>query len=247
MNHEVIMFVSEDDAASYKWEKNKRHLKENRIEVLGIEEISQLEKMGVVFSGNGKPRINSMYVRHPFANNEYVELEQSSDIIQYEKLNNFSVICRLLGAKEIFTEHTSTKIKKSEYAAKLGVSLPQGNGEIELEQERVEENRKKYKLEDTYGEGEFKDLEYAKEFASKRGLDIDKNIVALIRKRDPAYGVENLLKSHSVELTLSNEVNNLLEVAANINSIGNLVSISANYQQKLSVLEEISLKIQVKF
>ena len=247
MNSDIIMFVNEDDAVTYKWEKNRHHLNENNIALIAINKVEELKKEGVLFSGNSRPGLNSLYIRHPFANQEYVELESSSGVIQREKLNNFSMICRLLGAKKVNTHFTSTKFIDSEMAAKFGISIPKGSLDAETKKKRAEANREEYVLNDTYGEGQSPKLEQVHDFVQKKGLDIDKDIQALINKRDPQYGLDNRLKTHNVKLEISNEVNNLFEVAANVGAVKSLVSISGNYQQKISSQEKIVLEIEVEF
>jgi len=247
MKSEIIMFVNEDDAVTYKWEKNRHQLVENNIELIDINKVSDLKKDGVIFSGNSRPGLNSLYIKHPFANQEYVELERSPGVIQREKLNNFSMICRLLGAKKVKTNYTATKFVDSEMAAKFGISIPKGKFDLENKKKREEANREEYILNDTYGEGQPPKIEQVHDFVRKKGLDIDKDIQALINKRDPQYGLDNRLKNHHVKLEVSNEVNNLFEIAANIGAVKNLVSISGNYQQKISSQEKIVLEIEVEF
>lgn len=247
MKSEIIMFVNEDDAVSYQWEKNRHQLTENNIELININKADILKKEGIIFSGNTRPGINSLYIRHPFANQEYVELESSPGVIQREKLNNFSMICRLLGAKKVKTNYTSTKFIDSEMAAKFGISIPKGSLDAEFKKKRDEANREEYILNDTYGEGQVPKIEQVHDFVEKKGLDIDKDIQALINKRDPQYGLDNRLKTHNVKLEVSNEVNNLFELAANVGAVKSLVSISGNYQQKISSQEKIVLEIDVDF
>lgn len=247
MNHEVIMFVNEDDAVSYQWEKGNHHLTSNNVYLMDIKQVENLKKEGIIFSGNSRPSINSLYIRHPFTKNEYVELDNSADIIQIEKLNNFSMICRLLGAKRVRTKLTSTNITDSELAAKLGVSIPKGSLTAEMKRQIKEENSRRYTLNDDYGEGQDPSLEHTRDFVRKNGLEIDKNIMALINKRDPSYGISNMLKKHTVELNISNEVNSQFELAANVGAVKNLVSISGNYKENLSKREEITLEIEVDF
>lgn len=241
------MFVNEDDAVTYKWEKSRHQLKENNVELIDINKVDDLKQRGVIFSGNARPAINSLYIKHPFANQEYVELEKSPGIIQREKLNNFSMICRLLGAKKVKTNFTSTKFVDSEMAAKFGISTPKGSLGLETFEKRQEANKEDYILNDTYGDGQPPKIEQVHDFVQKKGLDIDKDIQALINKRDPQYGLDNRLKTHNVKLEVSNEVNNLFEVAANVGAINNLVSISGNYKQKISCQEKIVLEIEVEF
>ncbi|WP_026935157.1 hypothetical protein [Christiangramia echinicola] len=247
MNHEVIIFVNEDDAVAYEWETSKYQLTENNVELIDINEVENLKKSGIIFSGNARPGLNSIYIKHPFANQEYVELESSPGVIQREKLNNFSMICRLLGATRVNTNYTSTKFIDSEMAAKFGISIPKGSLDVETKKKREEANQEDYVLNDTYGEGQPPKLEQVYDFVRKKGLDIDKDIQALINKRDPQYGLDNRLKTHNVKLEVSNEVNNLFEVAANVGAVKSLVSISGNYQQKISSQEKIVLEIEVEF
>ena len=246
MENNVIMFLDDVKKRAAKWESGYGNIVNKQISLISLEEFPELKNNGLEFSENSTPMNGSVYLPHPFQKNEYVELEKSSHSIQIEKINNFSHICQLLGASEIIVNKVITTVKEFEFNNETGLRTPKSNVSNKIKKRSEENNTRVYKLHQKFGEVRTPNYAAAYKTYQERLLG-DLSIKNLLDSRNPELAVGNLLSFHDMELTISNEVNSILDIASNLSGMKGFLSLSNEYQQKLRISENITLKITVNF
>ncbi|MBZ9631623.1 hypothetical protein LB465_12605 [Salegentibacter sp. LM13S] len=246
MKDSVIVFLDKYQVKAAKWEEEYRTFKNNPISLKSLEDIAEMEKSSIIFSGQKYPKIGSVYITHPFKKSEFVELSTSSQNIQIEKINNFCHICQLLGASEIEANNVITEIKEFEFENKTGLRIPKASINNKIKKKREEANKRVYKLHQTFGENRTPNYAAAYKTYEER-LKGDLNIRNLLDSRNPDLAKGNLLSLHKMELTISSELNSLLDIASNLSGVKQVFSLSNEYQQKFRMFEEITLQLIVKF
>ena len=246
MENHVLMFLEDVQKRSAKWEPGYGNIVNKNISLISLEEFPKLKEKGVAFGGISTPLQNSVYIPHPFFKNEYVELEKSSHDIQIEKINNFSHVCQLLGASEIDVTNVITNVKEFEFDIKTGLKTPKASVNNSVKKKIEEKNYKAYKLHQRFGEDRNPNYAAAHKTYEERLLG-DISVKNLLDSRNPELAVGNLLSFHDMKLTISNEVNSMLDIASNLTGMKGFLSLSNDYQQKLRVFEEITLVVTVKF
>src|SRR5690554_4330263 len=91
-NPDAILILDDVRAISAKWEKN-HDVYTDDVKIIGL---SESKDLSYVF--DPKPKVNSIYFKHPSFNEMYLPITTDKHEIQREKLSNISHLCGILGA-----------------------------------------------------------------------------------------------------------------------------------------------------
>lgn len=192
----AILVLRETTANSLKWEKEYKE--DDEVKIIPQ---NQLESLKFKFETN--PKLNQIYIQHPYKEGLYVSPELDPHELQRLKLNNISQICAILGAKSFKTILINKKVQKYEKDANANVDHPAANLEVGVKDIHGKELSHYYEVYHEY-EGRDPDVNGAYEFLLDSGLLKDKSITQLIERRNPKYG--NLSKKESVIVNMSKEI-----------------------------------------
>ena len=240
---EIIIICNEERLTNYKWFDNAQEILCNPSVQLLTKDTLQAQ-LNITF-----PRIiheNDMLMLNPFKQNDYIKIEDILDVGK-AKFFAYTSVFQQLGA-------CYYRIRKGEeYTKERGTNV-KAKGRIKLVNIRFGFNRKD-KFRTKYGfdlEGNLdgvrtiSDMSYkeAKRIVHERCLDDDIIINDLIEKRNPQY--ENHKNREVVKLSLYEEVDKRLDMAAKVSSTG-IFTINAKVRDTIKETRNIVLTIEVKF
>lgn len=242
-NPRVIMVTNEDDALGAKYEKNYPNIREKDIDVLFPDQITS-NYPDITFKG-GKPSPNTVFVQHPFFNNFYIDIENSQETIEKDKMKSFFEICQFLGISRIEEEtkissYSGTNQEGNVKGSKAGVE-----GEINVSKNNEVSQGVERKIIMKFKDSGQINYQEARRRAEEKNLSEDHEIMSVIDFCNP----ENLntLEEYKIVLTTSNEANNLFKIAGNLSIMKGVLNISADYQSKCEERHETSKTLYLKF
>lgn len=243
INSKVVVFAREEDVLASKYEDNYSDVISKDIILLSNEEIPEFNRLHNVL-GNKKVSNNSILISHPFKENYFLNIEDNDEFIQREKLNNTAHLAQLLGAKKfevisIFQEENTIEVDF------------EANGKLKLnslgfnrKKNTDEKTEREYKLINKYP-GSNPDYKKALEKLNEYGLTIDSEVKALVESRNPSN--VNLLSSQIISFKTASEINENLDIAANLVILGGVLDISSNFHKRISSRKSLELTIKIEF
>ena len=238
LNGEVLHIVSDERAINFLWEKDARKISPH-VQILPIS--TALSKKGM-FDGN--VLLDSIWIKHPFIRNKYIDINSSEDIIIKMKLDAIGIIAKHLGVKEYETCYASEIIQERERTGESGFKYKIINSDTSIKINRDDTRTAKYHRLEKYS-GEFTEDSYlqAKAKAKEFGLDKDTDIWYLIENRNPKD--TNILKVKEVTTELTEELNKSIDIAFSL-GIG-IFNIAASYKDTLKNRKTVKITSRLVF
>lgn len=233
----AIIVLKERTVNSLRWEKDFKEDDELKI-------IPQNQLESLQFKFETSPKLNQIYIQHPYKEGLYISPELDPHELQRLKLNNISQICAILGAKSFKTILTNKKVTISEKEANGTVDHPAANFEVGVKDKYGKELSHYYEVNHEY-EGREPDIDGAYDFLLYSGLVKDKSITQLIERRNPKYG--NLSKKESLIVNMSKEIEESFEFGAKLKAMAGALKVEINYRSKDVEMETIRLEIHIDF
>lgn len=245
---EVLLVTSDEKSINYKWEDNASKLKGIQVVSKEYDLPALIEEKEINFIGYKEGR-EQVFVKDPFYDNYYIEITKAEDRIFKNKIRFYKRIALLLGAKGFtanaeFREENKLSIEANGSISHKVVEINTG-----LTKEQISKFNKVYKLNSTLKPLEDFDrqrgFEEAKDLVNKLNLHNEIDIVGLIENNDPS--LQNREITQEVTLELSNELNDLLEMSFNINAMGGVFGLGANFKKTTESMKKIILDTKIVF
>lgn len=191
----------------------------------------------------GLVKPGAILVQNPFDKNLYQDKPEAVEQFALAKHLYFSTLCGLLGAREVEIKQIRQKKGEREHSVSFEGGIPKAGLEGSEESKELESFRSRLALKDEF-EGSEPDVEAATELLEQIGLSGDPNMSGLLR----IFQSQKIrIKSRTLDLSLTTEVNRNLKVLANLKVPQFLASLEADYDSKEQEQTEYTLNITVKF
>ncbi|MHA7941726.1 hypothetical protein ACJOV8_001430 [Formosa sp. 3Alg 14/1] len=244
-NSQVVAFTRKEDLIAAKYDKNYDEVISNDICLLSNDSIQDFIENHTILSQQ-KVKNNDILIAHPFKPNTYLGIETNTDDIQIDKLNDFAYIAQLLGATKFkvtqVTEDFTSKINEAD----ANIQTKAGGGGAGFKQEASENTKKKYIKELSYP-GAQPNYEEAYKELMNTGLFIDSQVKNLVKSRNPEKVNNNLNKNQIIAFSVTSEINNNLDIAANLSALGGTLNISSGFKRRVETKSKIELTIEIEF
>jgi hypothetical protein len=241
----VILFEDDERSLNYKFEPFAKQLKSTK--VLSIEydkdEFLQFELIG------SKPEIGSVYYKHPYKNDSYVNSNLTDFYFMNEKLELIGHLVKLLGAKSFEATVNIEDIEKIEFLTEGKTNYKVVKVEANYKKEETQKLVSKLKLKREFEQDDNFDQmhNYNKVlgYIQKYNLSAESSIIGLIESRDPTVGNYNKYQELSTELT--SEYNSILDFAACLNVMKNVFNLNFGYNKQFESIKKVNLEMKVHF
>lgn len=239
----IMMVLKPEDIEALRFDKDGPDLLLNEeVHILSSQpskpdlDVQRLIDQGLVKSG-------AVLVQNPFDKSLYQDKSEAVEQFALDKYLHFSTLCGLLGAREVETKQIRQKKRKRETTLSVEGGVPEVGVEGSRDSKELESFRSQLTLKDEFEGGE-PDTEAAAELLQRTGLSGDPNMSGLLRI---FQGQKIRIKSRTLELSLTTEVNRNLKVLANLKVPKFLASLEADYDSKVQEQTDYTLNISVKF
>lgn len=236
---EVLHIVSDERAINYLWEEAAKNISPE-VQILPI---STAEREKDIFEG-GKVLLNSIWIKHPFIPNKYIEIDRAEDDILKMKLDAIGNIARLLGAREYETSYVTEVFQKRERVGGGGCRYKTFETNTSVTIDKSNEKTAKYHRHERYS-GKFTEKSYllAKKKAKEYGLDKDNDICYLIETRNPKDS--NKLMERMVATKITEDLNKSIDIAFSL-GVG-IFNIKASYNETLEKRKSVEITSRLVF
>ena len=236
----ILLVSNEYDVYSDKWDKDYD-------ERFGIQKIT-LDDMcnnpNIVFDKSNTISEGSMFIKHPFIDNKYIDLCNAEDIIIKDKIKVLSKVALFLGAKKISSKVISCESVKNESKLKINGEYLSIGGGYERNSEISEKYEKISELVEEYnGELTPKTYNEAKMLLKKYNMENDTDFSDLLDKRNP--NSTNQMVSQSVKMAVNSEYNKIIDNALRVKGV--IFNIDTEYVEKLQCRYEVVMEYTIKF
>lgn len=243
INKEIIYFVSDEVARSYKWHDKYNYIS-SEIQVVSIDYLPAIYESGL--SLPKKITNNSILVRSPFYSDRYYDIISAEDKIIREKIGALSKIAQKLGASKIvgrvqfLEEEKLDKIIDGQIKYKA-VELSAGYKE---EQQKTYNQR--YEIEYPFPKAICTEETYqdARTLINDFHLQ-DPEILDLVDMRQPSE--LNIVGSQKVHVAISEEINSAKEFAASLTVMGDIFKMGVNTQKTISSKRTFVFETEIYF
>ena len=187
-------------------------------------------------------RPGEVLIQSPFDPDVYVPVAQAPEQFALQKHMNVSMLCQLLGAKSFQVEQIDLRTSSGKATLVIGASRAGNSFSGSMEKEQLETFKNQMSIEMVFAGGSPK-IEAAEELLRKTGLWSDPKLRTLLEmRRDQS----NALLSHKIILSLSNEAQSNLNIAARA-KIPSFANISAEFKQVVKNRNEYTVTMDMKF
>lgn len=243
---DVLLVTSDEKSRNYKWDKKSSKIK--GVQVISEEkEFENLQKR-VTFVGFQKDK-EQVFIKNPLDKNEYLEITKAEDHIFKSKIKFYKRIALLLGAKSFSAKANFVEEKKLTIDLDANVSYKAVKIEGQYKKDKNEKINASYDLNSEFKPDEdfdrqraFKD---ANDLVKKLNFQNEIDIVGLIENNNPTD--QSREKKQNVKLQLTNELNDLLEISFNLNIMGGVFSLGANFKSTTETIKKVILETEIMF
>lgn len=241
----VILFEDDERSLNYKLEPFGKQLKSTK--VLSIEydkdKFSQFELIG------SKPEIGSVYYKHPYKNDVYVNSNLTDFYFMNEKLELIAHLVKLLGAKSFEASVSIEDIEKMEFSTDGKISYTTVSAESRSKKEETKKLVSKLKLKREFEQDDSFDkiasYKNTLDHIKKYNLSAESSIIGLIDSRNPDVGNQNKRQKLSTELT--SEYNSILDFAAGLSVMGDVFNLNFGFNKQFESIKKVNLSMKVDF
>jgi hypothetical protein len=155
---EIIMVTTPEDAKNYRWEKDARFL-HPAVQVLSTKDIEKLQQENTNMFGGKSVYQDSVWMKHPFMSNQYIDINTAEDVLTKSKLNALGLIARHLGVKLYTTTFVTTTTEERKHDANGNVTYKMIKASTQVEVKKEDSSSNQYYREEKY-KGSFSDGSY---------------------------------------------------------------------------------------
>ena len=239
----IVMVLKPEDIEALRFDEDGPALLLNEeVHILSSQPSnSDSDVQRLIDQGLVKP--GAVLVQNPFDKNLYQDKPEAVEQFALAKHLYFSTLCGLLGAREVEVKQIRRKKGERENSVSVEGGIPVAGVEGSGESKELESFRSRLALKDEF-EGSEPDVEAATQLLQRTGLFGDANMRGLL---DIFQGQNIRIKSRTLELSLTTEVNRNLKVLANLKVPKFLASLEADYDSKVQEQTEYTLNIAVSW
>jgi hypothetical protein len=245
INETVILFEDDERSLNYKFEPFAKQLKSTR--VLSVEydkdDFLQFELIGT------KPEIGSVYYKHPYKNDTYVNSNLTDFYFMNEKLELIGHLVKLLGAKSFEASVSIEDIEKMKISTEGKITYKVVKLDVSSKKEETQKLVSKLKLKREFEQDASFDkrvsYKEALDYIQKYNLSSESSINGLIESRNPDVGNQNKHQELSTELT--SEYNSILDFAAGLSVMGDVFNLNFAYNKQFESKKKVNLSMEVNF
>ena len=239
----VIILKPEDIDALRSEEGGPELLLNKEVHILSSEPLNpDPDVQFLIDEGLVKP--GAVLVQNPFNKNLYQDELAAVEQFAVAKYLHFSTFCGLLGAHEVEVKQIRQRKGSRERSVSVEGDIPSVVLEGTAEYEELELFRSQLSLRDEF-EGSEPDVKAAAELLQRIGLSGDPNMQGLLDIFRARKKIK--IKSRTLELNLTTEVNRNLKILANLKVPQFLASLEVGYESKIQEQTEYTLRIAVNF
>lgn len=241
----VVLFEDDERSLNYKFEPFGKQLKSTKVLSVDYDkdEFSKFELIGP------KPEIGSVYYKHPYKNDTYVNSNLTDFYFMNEKLELIAHIVKLLGAKSFEASVSIEDIEKMEISNNGKISYKVVSLEAGNKSEETQKLISKLKLKREFEKDDSfdkranykKTLDHIKKF----NLSAESSIIGLIESRNPDVGNQSKHQELSTELT--SEYKSILDFAAGLSVMGDVFNLNFAYNKQFESIKKVNLSMEVYF
>lgn len=238
----VIRIEPQKIAGSWKWEKNSDMIPSSLM-------IIDPEFDGHLLPASLPPALcqyGQTYLKCPF-DDRYILLQEYEDTVLQAKIREIVNILTDLGATYIKWETQLVGLKQRDIDEEFNALIPQGDLQTKFKSSESEAKSNKFSSEWTNEAiGVDKEAyETALMRAKQCGLENDMVISTLLNARNPQKKARS--KTFKQSTCISSELNNVLDVACNLNALKGLVHIDNSFRKTTSIKRELHTTFEVIF
>lgn len=233
-----ILILDDIKTRSVKWEKE--YDPDGDFKVISLEELSNLSYK----FDSGRAKIGQIYIQHPFKPEIYLNPSITPGEIETIKLRQLAQLSAILGAKHFKTKLINREKTEQSRVGEFKVSNIVNEFKVGAQNDLGQVISDSFELEIEF-EGFVPQYHEAHDYAIQTGLSKDKKIWEFIQTRNPSYN--NLAKRYSEKINLSKEINENLEIGANLKAFAGQLNIGAKYSSTKKEIKIVELEIYVEF
>lgn len=246
LSGDILHIVTEERSISYRWEENANRLDEN-LQIVSIADMNEALSQGhYSFDLSGSLSVGMVLAKHPFLPNRYMDISKAQDVIFQDKLDCMFEIAKLLGVTFIKAKAAFKNEQKMEMSTDGELKYKCVDISLQVQKEEIQTLAKRYEREERFS-GEFTKDGYQKalEKAQQYGLGKDRDILYLLRQRNPDD--PNSILEQSVKVEMTKELNTLLECAMSLNILPGVFSLKGHTRELISRRKTIVLESKLVF
>lgn len=246
-NNKVILFENDERSLNYKFEKFADKLNSTKVLSWEYDRDQFLKDYEIV---GDDPEIGSVYFKHPFKSNCYVDSSSSDEYyFMQEKIEVYGKVAQLLGATSFDAKVVLESMDKIEFGAngdfkykvvKLNADLKKT--ETNKITQRLE-LRRNIEIQPNFDE--IASYRKAFDFIKNHNFTSDPSLNGLLESRDPSSGTLN--KNQSLKSELTSDYNKLLEFSAGLNTMGGILNLNMGFSKKFESIKKVNLDMTIYF
>ncbi|MFC0343464.1 hypothetical protein [Epilithonimonas hispanica] len=245
---QVILFQDDEIALGYEYDQVPVKLSKDII-IKSIDyDYDKLKEEGVSFVGTTEPSNNSVYFKHPYKKDTYVQDTKNEDYYLKEKVEIFKKIGQQLGAKKILTKVLSLQSEKITTEINADGSVKVVKAEVGVTTIEQKKNESSYEIEDTYELlSNFdldKNIEDVRLLINDCNLNHESELISLIDARD-SKNSGTTLKTRKVKSELTSEYNHLLDISLSLSHP--VFNISSSFKKNIEKIQTLKIEIEYTF
>ena len=226
-----IIHIEDDELSlNYKYRDGAEWLG-NNISICSYQyDLLQLINEGFSFIPvEAQPEIGDTYVRDPFGEKVLIKIESLKDYVLEKKANCISFVARRMGATSFRFTLEIENIETREWGSDNKVGYKPAELDTSIKKVHEEKLNKCFALEKTYPGKRPTLNEYneAIEKAKYYKIVSDNNVQSLFEERNPS--TENLMTSVKRTFSLSEEINNCLDIALHLKALKGVFKLDSNF------------------
>lgn len=194
----------------------------------------------IVAAGLARP--GAVLVQSPYEPDSYVEVTLATQRFALEKHMYFSLLCNLLGAKEVKVEQVDLRTRNGKTSLNTEAGRKMIGADLAIESEELDRFRAALELHDQFAGGA-PDLAAAEDLLRRTGLRSDISMSSLLdMRRNP----NNSVISRKLTFSLSSEAKSNLHVVGRL-KLPAFVTVSSDYTKVVKEDHEYTLTVVVRF
>lgn len=245
---QVVLFENDEKSLNYKFEPHGKNL--NSTTIASIEYDRELFLQNEIIGQ--RPEVGSVYYKHPYKHNCYINSNLEDFYFMNEKMELFSNIVKLLGGKRFSGTAEIDEIETLE--SNLNGEIKYNVVELDANAKKNENARLNSKLiltVDFNKEDELVEFdrvmsyEKVKEIIKQNNLSAETSLLGLVESRNPHIGNSNTKQILRTELT--SEFNSVVGYAAKLKLMEDVFSLNMAFDKQVSKIKKVNLLLEIEF
>ncbi len=247
-NNNVLRLERDELAYSYEYYSYPKSCSLENIGVLSIEyDLPVLKEEGYSFSPEYvKPMEGDTYIRDPFHSKHFIRIENFAEEVIKSKQNCILRIAALLGAKDVELSVNVVRSEARKLKGDISIRKTVTQAQVKADRENAMKMAQKYSTKshfetDITEDGYLKAEALAKDY----GLYNETDVSTLLSWFSPDNNVR--LTSHEIHFSMSNELNDSLDIAVGLTAMDGVFNISSSFSRSVETKSIIEGTMKLLF